>query len=484
MNEKDSPVVLLSTDMIEKKENARLSLFFFSFSLFSLLLLPRLLSYGVGFDGLHFASVARNMAEGYGSIWKPAYTEILLPVEYEHPPVGFFIQSLAFRLFGDGRSVELLYSGICGFVTFLLTALIWRRIFSDTRMSGSWFPVFLFAITPSVSRLFASNVLESILTPVILAACYFYVSGAKSEKVLSAFVRGGVAGILLVLSVGIKAHAGLFVITLVPLLALSGILKKKNSIVCVSGSAVSFFLVFTFFYLFVPESVVFFRHFLERKLAYALRFQSRIAVHPDALAVIPLQLLLPFIFALSLRFFFRLKTNLRMAVPFLLCAMAGSVPYFWTGLPLRYLLPSLPFYAMGISTFVSASVFELEQKLAEYEGILRIRALSVFICAVFFMILDRNSIRGDINFHKDIGTARTDIPSRALIEVCPYSLMVDWPIIAAMQRYYRVSLTTPSGQKLVLTSDISQCSFLNQCRQINAPEAKKYSLFQCEARKP
>ena len=62
----------------------RYSLWCLAVSLYCLLVLPRLLSYGMFLDGVTYASIARNMAENYGSFWQPYYTATVYPTFYEH----------------------------------------------------------------------------------------------------------------------------------------------------------------------------------------------------------------------------------------------------------------------------------------------------------------------------------------------------------------------------------------------------------------
>src|SRR5262245_12228702 len=62
---------------------------------------PRVAHRGMFVDGVTYASVARNLAEGRGRFWAPSYTATLYPEFYEHPPLGFWLQSRWFRLLGD-----------------------------------------------------------------------------------------------------------------------------------------------------------------------------------------------------------------------------------------------------------------------------------------------------------------------------------------------------------------------------------------------
>src|SRR6266852_7226573 len=92
----------------------RHALVFLVISLYCLLVLPRMLSYGMFLDGVTYASMARNMAENYGSFWQPYYTATVYPTFYEHPPLGFWLQSWAYRLCGDSVYVEAWWGCMAG----------------------------------------------------------------------------------------------------------------------------------------------------------------------------------------------------------------------------------------------------------------------------------------------------------------------------------------------------------------------------------
>src|SRR5919202_5990190 len=116
-------------------------------SLYCLLVLPRMLSYGMFVDGVTFASIARNMAEHYGSFWRPYYTATVYPVFYEHPPLGYWLQSWAYRLCGEATYIEALWGFFVGALILAGLGGIWRCLRPQgTSMSGTWFPVVLFIV--------------------------------------------------------------------------------------------------------------------------------------------------------------------------------------------------------------------------------------------------------------------------------------------------------------------------------------------------
>ena len=97
-------------------------------AVFAAATLPRLAQRGMFVDGVTYASIARNLSEGRGSFWSPSYTATIYPQFHEHPPFGFWLQSLWFRVLGDHLFVERAYSLAAALGTALLIALIWRRL--------------------------------------------------------------------------------------------------------------------------------------------------------------------------------------------------------------------------------------------------------------------------------------------------------------------------------------------------------------------
>ena len=81
----------------------------FSWAIAALLLLPLLFTKGMFFDGLTYASIARNINEGVGTLWVPSYTPTIHPEFYEHPPFSFGLHSIFYRLFGDEPWVDRIY---------------------------------------------------------------------------------------------------------------------------------------------------------------------------------------------------------------------------------------------------------------------------------------------------------------------------------------------------------------------------------------
>jgi 4-amino-4-deoxy-L-arabinose transferase-like glycosyltransferase len=108
-----------------KRLSTRQVLFLLVFSIFCLLVCPKILEMGKNGDGTEYASIARNMSEGLGTFWAPYLDDTNWPVHWEHPPLIYWIQSIFFRLFGDGHVRRMLcpdrppLSGKYGFLEIL-----------------------------------------------------------------------------------------------------------------------------------------------------------------------------------------------------------------------------------------------------------------------------------------------------------------------------------------------------------------------------
>ena len=131
-----------------------------------------LFSDGMFMDGTIYAAVANNMALGLGSFWQPHLTQTLYPVFYEHPPLAMGLQSIGFRIFGDGIYVERFYSLFTYLLTGGLIVLIWKEITGTVKQG--WIPLFLWLTVGEVIWAASNNMLENTMGVFTTAAVWFY----------------------------------------------------------------------------------------------------------------------------------------------------------------------------------------------------------------------------------------------------------------------------------------------------------------------
>src|SRR6266571_4350347 len=178
-------------------------------------------------DGVTYASIARNLAEGRGRFWALHYTETIYPAFHEHPPLGFWLQSLWFRIFGDQWFVERAYSAAAAALVGVFIVITWRaaRAVPGAR-DQDWLPVALWMAAPVVSWTIVGNLLETTVAVFVIAAVAVLIAGqpvredrrtrvpswdfAASGSVAAALGRGCSSGLCIVAATLSKGPVGLF----------------------------------------------------------------------------------------------------------------------------------------------------------------------------------------------------------------------------------------------------------------------------------
>ena len=175
----------------------------FLIGMFLILVSKSLLTEGMFFDGVTYASISRNMAEGQGTFWNPYYTQTLYPEFRQHPPLVLGLEALAFHAFGDHLWVEKVYSVLAFLLSGLLIALIWKRTTNNLRWA--WLPLLFWLAMPLVTWCATNNMLENTMSVFVLLSVYLMiVSYQRNHKfwlilssmaLLMAFLSKGFTGL-------------------------------------------------------------------------------------------------------------------------------------------------------------------------------------------------------------------------------------------------------------------------------------------------
>ncbi len=201
--------------MDKQKKSLNLSMWILTVALAIVFFLPDLVKEGMFFDGLVYSTISRNLAYGYGSLWKPMYTPTLWLEFYEHPSLVFGIQSLFFRIFGEGMFVERLFSLSTLLVSGFLIHKLWIALFKDDeeKKRYSWIPLLTWVMMPSVYMTYSRNMLENVLTCFSLWAIYLGVLALMHQKRTYLYLT--LVGVLTFLAFLSKGFVGLFPLALV-----------------------------------------------------------------------------------------------------------------------------------------------------------------------------------------------------------------------------------------------------------------------------
>ncbi len=471
---------------------SRHALLFLAVSLYCLLVLPRMLSYGMFVDGVTYASIARNMAENYGSFWHPYYTATVYPTFYEHPPLGFWLQSWAYRLCGDSVYVEAWWGFFVGTLILVGLAGIWRCLTPQGyALAGTWFPIMLFVVTPMTSWAFANNMLENTMTWFIVLSVLLCLLSLKNPTMFFSYLYGILSGLSMFCAILIKGPVALSPLA-VPLISMINGTKKTikaftTVIILIMTLMVSFGLTLST----NAASVHFFKRYISQQvLASVIGASETLTSRFDVLIVVSRESLVPLLVgSMLVATIYRLKPtaisfiHTRLFLYYLSIALAGSLPILISAKQRRwYAFPSLPFYAMAIAVVFNNAALALERLVDGNKNIGKNILIfsSILLCiALSFMFLEKNSLRRHKDFHSDFSKQNMIIEGRKVISVYPIHLAKDWTLVANMQRKFRASLSENFGQEYLLTTtDYMDSEYVSSHYKIISPfYTKRYVFF-------
>ena len=151
---------------------------------------PALFSDGMFMDGLIYATVAKNLANGIGTFWYLQFSETLFPAFHEHPPLAIAMQSVLFRIFGDSIYIERFYSLFTFIITGFIIFFIWKQVSGKKNTSLAWLPLFFWISIPLTTWSCANNMLENTLMIFTSLSILFALKSLDNRQYLYIFLSG------------------------------------------------------------------------------------------------------------------------------------------------------------------------------------------------------------------------------------------------------------------------------------------------------
>jgi len=446
----------------------------------------KLLRLGKHGDGIEYACVARNLAEGWGSFWKPYLSDTVHPVFHEHPPLVFWIQSIGFRLFGDGAYFEAFYGLIIGLIILLCMALFWQRVRRDFQLPpiGSWWPMVLVTVLPLFTYFLQTNRIVITFTMLAIPAVYFSYRSAFDRKFF--ILHGILSGVWIYLGFIAKGPVACFAFA-VPVIAwIVFRIGFFRAVISTLSAVTTFaFIVFATFYLF-PDSLAFWKGFWQAQVVLSLTSQRAAGdthwylVERWILEMIVPVIVVGVVMVVARVSFQQIRFN-RQALFFLLIALAGSLPFLIsTRQHARYILHSFPFFVLSLAFFADNVALGLENVLVnkrKIQAIVAVAAMMVFAVGITTMFHKKDYIARTRPFYTDFFLQAIKMPERILISVCPEDMIhSDW-LFADMQRFYKVSLTGQMGNDYYIVDQHSTCPIPEGYQKVHQQPTVKYVLY-------
>ncbi|MEQ1747067.1 MAG: glycosyltransferase family 39 protein [Saprospiraceae bacterium] len=432
------------------------------------LFLPRVLTQGMFGDGLLYASMARNLAEGKGSYWAPFFSSGYwvpgLPVFYqENPPLMLWIQSLFFHALGDHWWVEKLYSALLLALNCLLLCRIWEIPLRGTahRERHTWLPLLLFYLIPTVIWGAPNNLMDTTMLAFCLLAVHSATRAVFFQNKTTLWLM--LTGLFVFLGLLTKGPVALYPVAAPFLFAVA--LPDRNRWLGLGQSVFAggvVLLAFATLLALVPPAREFFQNYWEQRLSVALAGGREDGLHTgwgrlNALKILLMELLPMFI--VSVLFWATARRqkpdaveraeHWRTALFFALLGFAGTLPLLAsTRQTAMYLTASLPMFALAAGYFhlpVLRRVFDLPQaKKSAAAKRVRQFAVAALAALAFFLVTIAGKPGREKALLRDVEALRKIIPEGSLIGACE-ALAGNFYVHTYLQRFLHVEISRDIG---------------------------------------
>lgn len=423
--------------------------YLFVFALFLINVSPMLFSDGMFLDGVLYASISRNLSAGVGTFWYPHLTDTLFSQFHEHPPLGIYLQSLFFDLFGDHFLVERLYCLFIFILVVVLIVFIWKEITGS--FSFGWIPFLIYILIPPIIWSFANNTLENTMSVFVCISLLCYFKSLKAQY-WRQYIYLILCGVNLLLAFLTKGFTGIYLLSLPVLFAflsnkivlLEGI---KQAVIIVLGMTVPLLILGVFDEAVFNSLGIYLKNQVVNSIQNIETVDSRFAILGYFLGGIKKVLLLAiliFVVARLFKFSFdKTKRNAIETFPLFILVLAGVLPVM---ISLKqhtiYIITVYPIFVI----FLGYCVFPLVKGFFELIKFPKIIAVGFPILTVLMIGLGvyvgyKSTFTVDIHKQKlsDTYQVLDRIPRDATIGICS-DLVTDYRLHAYFSRYGNVTL--------------------------------------------
>jgi len=424
--------------------------------------IPALVQHGMFLDGVTYAAISKNLANGIGTSWQPQYTATFNQEFYGHPPVFFILQSLFFKLLGNHFMVERLFSFGMLLLSGYALVLLWRTVTKPNNLHQyAWLPLILWITIPQVAWTYTNNMLEMMVSACSIFSIYFLYRSTHSKALLNI----GLGTLCMWIAYGVKGPVGLFPLSF---FIFHYLVFKRYSLRVTLGKTglilVVFSLLFALLFVIQPQSLQAFSKYHNIQVISALQGTNEItaswygALLPQLLGALAPLLILCFVVFIWQRRNYKAKglshSGSQVIVFFVLLGLAGSLPLMITlKQRLFYAVPSFSLFAFAAALYVVVYITNIPVLISKIAGYLALCIISVsLLCA----IQSYNSYAKDEQLLNDIQALMKYVPPHTIVK-CDTELAHNWKVIAYLQRYASISISdTVIESRYELSSNASK----------------------------
>jgi len=429
------------------------------------LLVPALFMDGMFNDGVLYASVSHNYAQGYGTFWEMYFSDTLYPHFHEQPPLLFALQAGFFKFFGDGFYTERIYCLVTAIACNLLILRAWKIITGDR--DTAWLPLLFWFIMPVTFWAFTNNVEECTMTVFALLALNAALRAITSST--HALRWWFIAGVWILAAGLTKGIQGTFLLS-APfwcwIILHNGHAKQFIARSAVIALVPVAFVIVAWFTPSIHDS--FGQYFSSR---FVKTFDNTVADTRTSHFHLLYELLLDTLVVIFLVFVFLIagrktpgmkeetRKNIRMICFLLACGFSGILPLLITREQRGfYLLTALPMLVLAAALFVRPMISRFTTWMNNRKSLansVSIGSAIVLLVVVFFTVQNFGIPKRDADALQTIHEMAAHTGDRTTIKTS-VSINDNWGFVSYAQRYHGLSLTdldNPETEWLLLEKD-------------------------------
>lgn len=430
--------------------NKETSIFVFLFGVFLILVSPALLTQGMFMDGMIYAAVGKNMADGIGSFWHPSFTATCYPDFYEHPPLAMGILSLWYRVFGDSFLIEKIYS----FSAWLFVAFGMIKIWRQLGFTNAWIPLLILMLFPRIVWAATNNGLENTLAVFLAFALWFYLKSLSGHWIYLVL-----SGLFIAAGFLTKGPFGLFLWTFPAFYSFFVLEKKSFASILDSLKLIVLTLIPLLLIYFSSEAAYEnLRNYFDIQLVKSLREIETVESRWFIVGYFLSEMILPMLFVVGILFgsykflgkFKPEKANRKIFCAFFLTGLCGVLPIMismkQSGF---YILPTFSIFALSLAFLVEKPIGIFFSRIVgntKFRKTMRLLALISLFAGVALNAHHFGSIGRDEDKITAMHEVARLVEGQKTIGVS-HELWNDWALQAYFQRFYGIALEDSPSQQ-------------------------------------
>ncbi len=465
-------------------KSKQLPFYFITISIFLLIVSPTLLSDGMFSDGLLYALISNNLANGIGDFWNLHATSTFYTHFNEHPPLAFWIQSLFFKLFGNSILVERLYSVSTFFITGIIIIKIWQSIAQPFLKSLAWIPLIFWISIPLITWSASNNMLENTMMIFVSLSILFALRSLDYNRILNI----SFAGLMLFLGLLSKGIVALFPLSIfLWIYIFTHKLNFKrfviNTLILLATTLLPLMIILFVF----PQSndslYTYFRNQVIGSINNIQTVDNRFYIIIRLLKeLIPIFILVIIVFV-SVRKNHK-ETNRNIFYMFLFLGLSGVIPIM---VSLKqsgyYILATFPLFSIAFALLIAPNIYLLIKNLnikSRSYKIFKSFSILFLIASIIVVLMQINKVGRDKNKLEDIYTITKIVPRNSIISI-QKSLWTDWSLHGYFYRSSNISIDEdkPFTHQFALVSKGNYNKDLSSYRKVPI-ELNLYDLYKKE----